>query len=150
MRAPQFRKWFAKLPALNVPQRLQTLAALHPAAGLDQVNSLVDQVGASIRRCPSCACERYHRHGQANGLQRYRCRQCRRTYNDLSGTPLARLRLREKWLDYPGCVLDSTSVRAAATQLGRTPQHGIPLAPPFPGTSEARPAAAPAWHHRGR
>ncbi len=118
MRAPQFKKWFAKLPALNVPQRLQTLAALHPAAGLDQVIALIDQVGASIRRCPSCACERYHRHGQANGLQRYRCRQCRRTYNDLSGTPLARLRLREKWLDYLGCVLDSKSVRAAATQLG--------------------------------
>ncbi|MGI5012466.1 MAG: IS1595 family transposase, partial [Janthinobacterium lividum] len=68
--------------------------------------------------CPACACERYHRHGQANGLQRYRCRACRRTYNDLSGTPLARLRLREKWLDYLGTLLASRSVRAAAAQVG--------------------------------
>ena len=118
MRAPQFKKWFARLPALNVRQRLHTLAALHPAAGLDQVTALIAQVGAAIRRCPSCACQRYHRHGQAGGLQRYRCRQCRRTYNDLSGTPLARLRLREKWLDYLGCLLELTSVRAAASQLG--------------------------------
>lgn len=118
MRAPQFKKWFAKLPALNVPQRLQTLAALHPAAGLDQVIALIGQVGAAIRRCPRCASCRYHRHGQANGLQRYRCRDCARTYNDLSGTPLARLRLREKWLDYLGTVLDSTSVRKAALDVG--------------------------------
>ena len=118
MRAPYFKKWFAKLPALNVPQRLQTLAALHPAAGLDQVIALISQAGASTRRCPDCACDRYHRHGQANGLQRYRCRACGHTYNDLSGTPLARLRLREKWLDYLGCVLASKSVRASARQAG--------------------------------
>ena len=118
MRAPQFKQWFAKLPALNVPQRIQTLAALHPAAGLDRVIALIAEFGALARRCPRCACDRYHRHGQANGLQRYRCRACGRTYNDLSGSPLARLRLREKWLDYLGAVLDSTSVRAAADRVG--------------------------------
>ena len=118
MRAPHFNKWFAKLPALNVPQRLHTLAALHPAAGLDQVIALIHQAGAAMRCCPSCACKQYYRHGQANGLQRYRCRACGRTYNDLSGTPLARLRWREKWLDYLGCVLESTSVRAAANRVG--------------------------------
>ena len=118
MRAPQFTKWFAKLPALNVPQRLRTLAALQPAAGLDQIVSLISQIRSADRRCPRCACDRYHRHGFANGLQRYRCRACRRTFNDLSGTPLARLRLREKWLDYLGAVLASSSVRTAATQAG--------------------------------
>jgi len=118
MRAPHFKKWFAKLPALNVPQRLQTLAALHPAVGLDQVIALIGQAAAATRRCPGCASNRYHRHGQANGLQRYRCRDCGRTYNDLSGTPLARLRLKEKWVDYLGSLLDSKSVRQAASEIG--------------------------------
>ena len=118
MRAPHFKKWFAKLPALNVPQRLQTLAALHPAAGLDQVIAVIGQVGAASRQCPACTSRRYHRHGHANGLQRYRCRDCGRSYNDLSGTPLARLRQRDKWLDYLDTVLDSTSVRKAAAQVG--------------------------------
>ena len=118
MRVPYFRKWFAKLPTLNLPQRLQTLAALHPAAGLDQVIALIGQIGATRRRCPSCTCERYYRHGQANGLQRYRCRACGRTYNDLSGTPLARLRQRDKWLDYLASVLNSKSVRTAASETG--------------------------------
>jgi transposase-like protein len=50
-------------------------------------------------------------------LQRYRCRQCRRTFNDLTGTPLARLRLRDKWPDFLGMLLASRPVRAAANQL---------------------------------
>jgi len=40
------------------------------------------------------------------------------TYNDLSGTPLAHLRLREKWLDYLNTMLDSKSVRKAAREVG--------------------------------
>ena len=117
MRAPAFKTWLSRLPALNAQQRLQTLATLH-SAGPDLVVALIGEIGADKRRCPACACERYYRHGQANGLQRYRCRDCGRTYNDLSGTPLARLRLREKWLDYLGTVLDATSVRKAASQVG--------------------------------
>jgi transposase-like protein len=117
MRSPRFKKWFAGLPALNQPQRRLVLDSLRPAAGLDQLLALLEQFRAE-RRCPSCASPQWHRHGQANGLQRYRCRACRRTFNDLSGTPLARLRLREKWIDYLGALLDSLSVRAAAKRVG--------------------------------
>lgn len=117
MRSPRFKKWFAGLPALNPPQRRQVLDALRPAAGLDQLLALLDQFKAE-RRCPACASPHWHRHGQANGLQRYRCRACRRTFNDLSGTPLARLRLRDKWIDYLGALLDSLPVRAAARRVG--------------------------------
>lgn len=67
--------------------------------------------------CPHCACARCHRGGQANGLQRYRCTHCGRSFNALTGTPLARLRLRDKWLPYLQCVLDSTTVRKAAERV---------------------------------
>ena len=117
MRLPRFKKWFAGLPALNQPQRRQVLEALRPAAGLDQLLALLEQFRTE-RRCPACASTHWHRHGQANGLQRYRCRACRRTFNDLSSTPLARLRLREKWIDYLGALLDSLSVRSSAERVG--------------------------------
>ena len=56
MRAPRFNNWVAKLPLLNVPQRLRVLDALHPAAGLDQVIALIGHVRAPGRCCPSpCA-----------------------------------------------------------------------------------------------
>ena len=114
MKALRFTKWFAALPALNQPQRLQVLDALRPAAGLHQVLALIQQCRSAGRRCPHCHCERWHRHGHANDLQRYRCCPCRRTFNDLTGTPLARLRLKGKWLDYLDTLRASRPVRAAA------------------------------------
>ena len=118
MKTPSFKKWFARLPALNGLQRVQTLAALHPAAGLEQIVALIHQIRAAGRRCPRCACVRLHRHGQANGLQRYRCRECGRTFNDLSGTPLARLRMRAKWPDYLVALQAASPVRRAARDVG--------------------------------
>lgn len=118
MKAPAFTKLFAKLGLLNGPQRRQVLDALRPAAGLDQVIGLIDQIRCTERRCPRCASPHWHRHGHANDLQRFRCRDCGRTYNDLSGTPLARLRLRGKWLDYLDTILESKPVRKAASRIG--------------------------------
>ena len=118
MKAPRFRKWFAGLSSLNQPQRRQVLDALHPAAGLDQVVALIAQARASGRCCPRCAGKHCHRHGFANDLQRFRCCACGRTFNDLSGTPLARLRHKAKWLAYSQVLLDSLSVRKGADRVG--------------------------------
>jgi len=118
MKAPRFQQWYAELFSLNQPQRRQVLDALRPAAGRDNINALVEQLRSPGRRCPRCASDSWHRHGHANGRQRYRCRACGRTFNDLSGTPLARLRLREKWLDYLDTLLDARPVRTAAARIG--------------------------------
>ncbi|MCB2801542.1 helix-turn-helix domain-containing protein, partial [Listeria monocytogenes] len=85
------------------------------------VIALIEDIRSKERRCPDCACKRCHRHGQANALQRYRCCGCGRTFNDLTGTPLARLRHKGKWLDYLETVLDSRTVRAAAKRVGVPP-----------------------------
>lgn len=75
--------------------------------------ALIEQA-AGIPPCPRCRCLRVHRCGHASGLQRFRCCRCGRSYNALTGTPLARLRLKEKWLPYLQCILESHSVRNAA------------------------------------
>ena len=118
MKAPPFKRWFARLPSLNAPQRRQVLDALHPVAGLDQVVALIAQARAPCRCCPACGGTHYYRHGFANDLQRFRCCACGRTFNDLSGTPLARLRKKSKWLDYSQALLDSLPVRKAADRVG--------------------------------
>lgn len=118
MKAPRFKRWFANLPLLNVPQRRQVLDALHPAAGLDQVVALIAHARSPGRCCPRCGSVRCNRHGFANDLQRFRCCDCGRTFNDLTGTPLARLRHKAKWLAYSQVLLDSLPVRKAANLVG--------------------------------
>ena len=52
--------------------------------------------------------------GSANGLRRYRCKACSKSFNALTGTPLARLRHKERWLDFAQALTDGDTVRASA------------------------------------
>jgi len=79
--------------------------------------AVIEQAAAG-RPCPHCGCAMKHRCGQASGLQRFRCLGCRRSHNALTGTPLARLRKKERWLPYLQCVLESRTVRDAARVVG--------------------------------
>ena len=102
------------LTADALTQLREWLASLRdPCACL----ALIEQAAQGLP-CPHCGSTRRHRCGRASGLQRFRCLHCRRSYNALTGTPLARLHKRGHWLAYLQCVLDSRSVRAAAAITG--------------------------------
>lgn len=68
--------------------------------------------------CPRCGARPLQRWGQRAGRQRYRCRACRRTCNDLTGTVFAYGKRPELWIPYGQCLLDGLTVRAAAARLG--------------------------------
>jgi len=69
--------------------------------------------------CPHCRHSAFHRYGRSNDLQRYRCLACKRTFNALTGTPLARLRHKTLWLPYCQCLLDpACTVKSAAQSTG--------------------------------
>jgi len=108
MRSLTFDDVFAMLSAVALSAsdlvRLREWIAgiAHPAECI----ALIEQA-ARGRPCPHCGHPRAHRCGQASGLQRFRCVGCRRSYNALTGTPLARLRKKECWLPYLQCVLES-------------------------------------------
>jgi transposase-like protein len=109
----------------------------HPAECI----ALIEQA-ARGRPCPRCACPRAHRCGQASGLQRFRCLGCGRSYNALTGTPLARLRKKEHWLAYLQCVLESRTVREAACVVGVHRTTSFRWRHRFvPGAMRDRPAA---------
>ena len=118
MQARKFEPFLKDLAALTRRQRERLIGLLLPAAQLDRAVDLIEQSTAGRLACPRCGSQHFHKHGRAHGLQRYRCRACSRTCNGLSGTPLARLRHKGRWLDYLGGMLDSRSIRRAAEQLG--------------------------------
>ena len=90
-----FSRWLGKLPSLTQRQRSELLDALRPAIGFELVCAAIAK--AQPRPCcPACRAQHPYRHGLDRGVQRYRCRACRKTFNALSGTPLSRLRHRAK------------------------------------------------------
>jgi len=68
--------------------------------------------------CSHCGSHEIKRWGKRSGLQRYKCKSCNKTFNSLTGTPLARLRKKGRWLNYAHCIKDGDSVRKAALKCG--------------------------------
>ena len=112
-----FTTLLRKLPSLTPRQHLQLLDALRPAIGFERVCKAIADARPRPG-CPGCQASNPYRHGQDRGVQRYRCRACKKSFNALSGTPLSRLRHRAKWLDYLDKMLDTKSVRASAAAVG--------------------------------
>lgn len=52
--------------------------------------------------------------GKARGLRRYQCKGCKKTFNAATGTPLAGLHRKDKWLTFGSCVADGLTIRASA------------------------------------
>ena len=143
MRSLKFDELFAMLSAaeLSSGELARLREWISSIAHPDECIALIEQA-ARGRPCPHCAHPRAHRCGQASGLQRFQCLRCRRSYNALTGTPLARLRKKQCWLAYLQCVLESRTVRDAArvVRVHRTTsfrwRHRF-----VPGAMRDRPAA---------
>jgi transposase-like protein len=74
-----------------------------------------------LKSCPHCGEHRIVRNGVADWLQRYKCHACGKTFNALTGTPLARLRHKGKWLDQAQALADGLTVKRAAEHLNVAP-----------------------------
>ena len=111
MRSEDFHTWLAGIQDLTPSQHQQALEQLErrPVA-----TEIVATQATAIPACPHCHEEDVIHWGSAHGLARYRCRQCSKTFNALTGTPLARLRLRAAWPRYAQALIEGLSVRKAA------------------------------------
>src|SRR3954447_21020254 len=88
-----------------------------PGGGPEAVR-LIEGAFAAAPRCPHCGAERLQRWGSASGLRRYRCATCRKTFNALTGTSLARLRKKACWLRYGEALAAGVSLAKAAAHCG--------------------------------
>ncbi len=68
--------------------------------------------------CPHCDAKDVRSWGYASGLPRYRCIDCRRTFNALTGTSLAHLRHKDRWSDQARALMTAESVADAAARCG--------------------------------
>jgi transposase-like protein len=112
----KFTQFIEQAATLMLRQRGDLAACLNRASLREQTCALIESTWRKMY--PHCSSGRLQRHGKAHGLQRYRCADCARSCNALTGTPLARLRQRGKWLPYLDSMLQSNTVRRAATLVG--------------------------------
>lgn len=66
--------------------------------------------------CPHCHSSIINRFGKKGDMQRYRCKNCMKTFTATTNTPLARLRFKEKWVNYIEGMLESKVLRQSARE----------------------------------
>src|ERR1700674_245665 len=148
MKVEDFSAWLSGIARLTAAQRREALKALAegdggrtgvrpgaepdpsqngPSGGAAKRRRRPDALGTSgherveSRGCPHCAGRDIIAWGRANGLTRFRCKGCGRTFNALTQTPMARLRKRERWLDHARAMLESRSLSKTAELCGVHP-----------------------------
>ena len=67
--------------------------------------------------CPHCASKAIKRHGFFNERQRYKCKDCNKTFSDTTNTVITGTHYPDKWLAYVECMLQGMSLRKIAEQL---------------------------------
>ena len=118
MKALDFRALVEQLGDLSQVQRDALIDALTAKGSGEEVVALIETRFAAAPACGHCDEVDFKPWGSASDLKRYKCNACGRTFNALTGTPLAGLRLREKWLDYARSLVDGVSLRKAAERTG--------------------------------
>lgn len=114
MRSREVEKLLAQATKLTPSQKRQLLSVLSET---DEAARVVEVLESRPAQCPHCRSEQLVRHGHASGLRRYRCRGCGKTFNALTGTPLARLRHKGKWEQQAQVLREGLSVHQSAATL---------------------------------
>ncbi|TMG71274.1 MAG: IS1 family transposase [Betaproteobacteria bacterium] len=123
---------FASVPVYDDHAELDRSERHAPPPALDQAFTAAAgaRKDAHSLLCPYCGSDHTVRWGAAHGLPRRRCVSCRRTFNILTNTPLARLRNKDRWLTFAGTLFERKSIRKSAAACG------------ISATTSSR------WHHR--
>jgi transposase-like protein len=115
MERPQFERVKAQVAAATAGQTLELEEIIqHVIAQQFTEMALARRTRQTLRTrtCPRCKDNNIVLHGKdQNGRQRFKCRGCCRSYNIMTGTPMARARKPEKWAQYLACMTDHMSVR---------------------------------------
>ena len=114
MRNEEFELFLSMVARLDVEQKQRLEAALSGGGDEAVVTELLEARLGPEPACPHCRAEGSRPWGRSHGLRRFRCAACGRTFNALTGTPLARLRRKAQWLSFAACLSRSDTVRKAA------------------------------------
>ena len=109
------------LSRLSVEQRWRVERALAANDSHAAVCEVIERRLGERPCCAHCGGDRVGGWGRSHGLRRWRCGDCRRTFNALTGTTLARLRKKALWLAFAETLSDGLSVRKAAECCGVAP-----------------------------
>lgn len=115
-----YKQLVAQIEGLTDAQVEELAEVLRQRRDMNGVARLVADRMTEQGCCPHCQGQHIVKNGTTRGTARLLCRDCGKTFSALTGTPLSRLRHKEKFLEYAACMADGLSIRKTAARTGLT------------------------------
>ena len=109
-----FQALLALIDDFTDDQRAMFIKVLDENNDFEKVAMLLDNRILAKRECLYCKSSNLKKWGRQSGLQRMRCFDCGKSFNALTGTPLAHLRKKEEWLKMAAALKDGLTVKDTA------------------------------------
>lgn len=107
------------LDKLDRDQKAELASLLHRELNVPDLKRAAREVGDDRPvRCPHCGATDIYGHGLYRGRRRYKCKSCRKTFNDLTGTAVDGIKKLEQFQEYLLLVVESVTIRKAAKKIG--------------------------------
>jgi len=110
MRNKAFHRLLSQVNTLTPTQSKQLQNQLNQKCS---IKTLEDTTG-EVSHCPHCGTTSVYKWGYRSGFQRYKCKECHKTFNALNKTPLARLRHKEVWKKYMQDLINGLTIKQSA------------------------------------
>lgn len=114
MNRSRFNKLLDDVAHLTDEQVSRLERCLQEKDPIKEINRALEQRLIDNPECPHCHSSLINRHGTTKRTQRYRCKNCLKTFTATTKTPLARLRHKDKWNDYLHGMIKGKVLREAA------------------------------------
>src|SRR5271165_3204038 len=109
-----YQRWLEAIDDLSEAQRSEVALILAGRPSEDEVIAALEGRLLADRVCPHCQTRRAMCRGRANGLRRFHCDGCGKSFNALTGTALAGLHYKGRWFDFARSLSESETVRKSA------------------------------------
>ena len=108
------------LKTLTLDEKEQLFVLLKKDIGLTpQLDIIKSKLNKNQKvLCPHCHCGDIYGHGEYKGRKRYKCKQCKKTFNDFTGTAISGIKKVDKFQEYLNLTIESITIRKAAKELG--------------------------------
>lgn len=71
-----------------------------------------------VECCPACTCKEYIKYGSYNGIQRYRCKECGKTFSNTTNSLYSYSKKNLKlWIEFAELMIEKKSLRFCAETL---------------------------------
>lgn len=113
------KELLAKFKLLSLEEQSIILNSLRVEfEGNGKLLELVQSEVISKKACPHCSCIKVHMRGKQNGVQMYKCVDCKKWFSSTTGTPLWDIKKKDKWQAYLNCMQRNVPIKKAALEVG--------------------------------